>query len=435
MQQPFPAAGAAEIENAIFQAAITAGLTLFALFLYRSQRERWLAWWAAAWGLYLLRLLAIIAFLSSGKLVWLFAHQVATGWVALAILRAAMVFAGRTAWRRWYLLLAAFPLILALVVVNSLDRFLLVAIPMVTLISGATILTGFVFWRHSRRTGSGGARFVAVAFVLWGFHHLDYPFLRARGAWVPWGYFLDVAFELAVGVGFALMVLGDTARRLAARTGELSRLQARSTKAEEEVRSRLARDLHDDTAQTLSAVKLEIGLLKEDSGETSKERLERLLDLMDDSIRGVRRTVADLRPAQLDDLGLASAVKSLVSDLGQRSELKTRSRISADLPPLDPDVELALFRAAQEALSNVIRHSGAKSLEVVLERGDAEVILMVRDDGAGFPEGSTLESLEQEGHLGLIGMRERIQNIGGRLAISNSGGAQLLVSIPTEVSE
>src|SRR5690606_14299624 len=103
--------------------------------------------------------------------------------------------------------------------------------------------TGWVFWRHARRTGSGGARFVAIAFMLWGIHHLDYPFLRARGAWVPWGYFLDILFELAVGIGFGVMVLSDLATRLRGRTDELARLRSSQVRTEEITRRRLAREL------------------------------------------------------------------------------------------------------------------------------------------------------------------------------------------------
>jgi signal transduction histidine kinase len=429
MQESLPLVAGTELADAIFQTVITAGLAVFAVYLHRRQREPWLAWWAAAWGLYVLRLLAIIAFLSTGRLVWLFAHQVATGWVALAILRAAMVFSGRTGWRRWYAGLAAFPLLLALLAVNSLDRFLLVAIPMVALISGVTIWTGVLFWRHAQRVGSGGARFVAVAF--WGLHHLDYPFLRARGAWVPWGYFLDVGFELAVGVGFGLMVLSDTAGRLAARTADLSRLQRQSTQAEERTRRRLARDLHDETAQTLSAVKLEIGLLREGSPPETRERLDRLLALLDDGIRGVRRAVSDLRPAQLDDLGLAPAIRALAREVGDRSGLAVTTEIDPALPRLDAERELGLFRAAQEALANVVRHAEATRLTVRLRPVADHVRLVIRDDGRGLPPAADLAAFEREGHMGLAGMRERVGGLGGTVRIESQGGVTVTVDVPT----
>ena len=430
MQDPTPVGLGAEFADAVFQALITAGLALFAVVLYRRIRERWLAWWAAAWTLYVVRLAAIITFLATGDLIWLFWHQVITGWVALAILWAALVFSRNLSWRNRYLGLAAFPLLLAWVAVNRLDQFLLVAIPMVALIAGATLWTGWVFWRHAQRTGSSGARFVAIAFALWGLHHLDYPFLRARGAWEPWGYFLDIIFELAVGVGFGLMVLSDLASRLGARTTELARLQERRVIQDEGTRRRLARELHDESAQTFSAVRLELGLLRESADHATRERLDRAVALVDDGVRGVRRVINDLRPSLLDDLGLAAAVRALSEDVAARGGLTLRLDVHDTLPALAAETELALFRAAQEALANVARHAEARTVHLALHRHEQGIRLTVRDDGRGFPAGADLASFERDGHLGLVGMRERIAALGGTVAVTSTGGVTVVVSLP-----
>ncbi len=244
---------------------------------------------------------------------------------------------------------------------HALDRFLVVAVPMVLLIAGATLWTGWVFWRYALRTGSTVAMFVALAFTLWGLHHLDYPFLRARGGWTPWGYFLDIVFELAVGIGFGMMVLSELARRLAARTDELGRLQAMMVSQHEAERRRLSRELHDETAQTLSAVKLEIGMVREDIEPDARVRLDHVLDLVDGGIRGIRRVINDLRPALLDDLGLVPAIRSLAADVSSRGELDVELDLAEPIPRLAPDTELAFFRAAQEALANVVRHAGRHS--------------------------------------------------------------------------
>lgn len=430
MQDPTPIGLGAEFADAVFQALITAGLALFAVVLYRRIRERWLAWWAAAWTLYVIRLVAIITFLATGDLMWLFWHQVVTGWVALAILWAALVFSRNLPWRSRYLWLAAFPLLLAWVAVNRLDQFLLVAIPTVALIAGATMWTGWVFWRHAQRSGSSGARFVAIAFALWGLHHLDYPFLRARGAWEPWGYFLDITFELAVGVGFGLMVLSDLAARLGARTAELARLQERRVAQDESTRRRLARELHDESAQTFSAVRLELGLLRESADLPTRERLDRTVALVDDGIRGVRRVINDLRPALLDDLGLAAAVRALGEDVTARSGPVVQLDVSDTLPPLPVEAELALFRAAQESLANAVRHSQAGTVHLALHATDAGVQLTVSDDGQGFPPGANLASFERDGHLGLVGMRERIAALGGNVDVHNENGVTVCITIP-----
>jgi signal transduction histidine kinase len=430
MQESFPPAASAELADAIFQAIITTGLAFFALALWRRVRERWFAWWAAAWALYVLRLGAIIAFLASGNLAWLFWHQVITGWVALAILWAALVFSRDAQWRPWYLALALLPFGWAWVAVNGLDQFLLVALPMVLLISGVTLYTAWVFWQHARRTDSGGARFVAIAFALWGLHHLDYPFLRARGAWQPWGYYLDIVFELAVGIGFGLMVLSDLARRLAVRTDELARLQSRVVQQHEAERRRLSRELHDETAQTLSAVKLEIGMLREGAVPESRDRLDHLLGLVDGGIRGIRRVMNDLRPALLDDLGLAAAIHSLASDVAERSKLQLTTRLEDPVPRPTPDAELAIFRAAQEALANVVRHAEASAVTIQLGQHADTIRLIVRDDGRGRITGEDLANFERNGHLGLAGMRERITALGGTLRIDAEEGVAVVVEVP-----
>ncbi len=430
MDTTIPITGSAELADAIFQAIVTAGLAVFALVLWRRIRARWFAWWAAAWGLYLLRLLAIIAFLSSRDLIWLFWHQVVTGWVALAILWAALVFSRDLKWRNWYAVLGLIPVGWAWIAVNGLDRFLLVALPMVLLISGVTIWTGWVFWNHARRTNSGGARFVAVVLWLWGLHHLDYPFLRARGAWQPWGYFLDILFELAVGIGFGLMVLSDLATRLAHRTEELALLQGRAVDQYEGDRRRLSRELHDETAQTLSAVKLEVGMLREGADPAGVERLDHVIGLVDEGIRGIRRVINDLRPALLDDLGLVPAIHSLATDVAERGRLALTTHLDEAIPRLDAESELALFRATQEALANIVRHAEATSVTIRLQRIGARLRLSVADDGRGLSTGADFATFERHGHLGLAGMRERITALGGTMRVTGSKGVTVVVELP-----
>jgi signal transduction histidine kinase len=422
----------AELADAIFQAAVTLGLAGFALILYRRVRQPWLAWWAVAWGLYVLRLAAIIAFLATDRLAWLFWHQVATGWVALTILWAALVFSRQAKWRAAYAAWALLPLVLAGIAVTGVDRFLVVALPMVALISGATLWTGWVFWRHATRTGSSGARFVAVAFVLWGLHHLDYPFLRARGAWEPWGYFLDIAFELAVGVGFGLMVLSDLAGRLRTRNAEIARLQKGQVAQNEAERRRISRELHDEAGQTLSAIKLEIGLLRESADQATHPQLDRVITLIDSGIIGIRRVINDLRPSLLDDLGLAAAVRALTEDIGLRSHVQVTLQIDRDLPRMGSDAELVLFRAAQEGLGNVVRHSGATSVLVSLSVAAGNFELEISDNGVGMPADADMMTMETHGHLGLAGMRERIHSLGGSLTVTTADGVNLLIRLPLQ---
>ena len=167
-----------------------------------------------------------MGFLLTRNWTWLYWHQVITGWTALALLWAALVFSRQVRWRSTYLLAALFPLLWAYIAIYQMDNFLLAAGPAVLFLSLATLWTGWVFLRYWKLVGSTGAGILACAFILWSVHHLDYPFLRARGAWAPWGYYLDIAFALAVGAGIMVLVLDDLGRGLRALTelsGDLQR--------------------------------------------------------------------------------------------------------------------------------------------------------------------------------------------------------------------
>src|SRR5215210_4630590 len=224
--QGTPLAHPVELDAALLQAAITAALAALCAFLYARYRKPYFAWWAGAWGLYFLRIAAITSFLLSSHRIWLNWHQVVNGWTALALLYAALVFSQQVRWRSWYLALVLFPPIWSYLAIYRLKHFLWAAGPAVLFLSLATLWTGWVFFRYRQRVASSGATVLTVAFVLWGLHHLDYPFLRARGTWAPWGYYLDILFALAVGAGILLLVLDDLRRglgALSALSGDLQR--------------------------------------------------------------------------------------------------------------------------------------------------------------------------------------------------------------------
>lgn len=242
MPAPVPAAAAEELHAALLQAVLTAALALLCAFLYHRYRKPYFGWWAGAWALYVVRIGAITSFLLSGDWIWLYWHQVVTGWTALALLYAALVFAQGVRWRPWYLALVLFPPAWSYVAIYRLDQFLWAAGPAVLFLSLATLGTGWAFVRYRRRVASSGATVLAAAFVLWGLHHLDYPFLRARGAWTPWGYYLDIVFSLAIGAGILLLVLDDQRRGLGALSALSGDLQ-RAGREEDVVDALLARPL------------------------------------------------------------------------------------------------------------------------------------------------------------------------------------------------
>jgi signal transduction histidine kinase len=248
---------------------------------------------------------------------------------------------------------------------------------------------------------------------------------------------LDTNYLVALGQQIGTALRGAELRqRLELRTAELERLSHRMLSQHEEERRRLSLHLHDETAQVFTAVKLQLGVLREQQPDPALQaRLAALLALMDEGIEGIRNVTNDLRPALLDDLGLLPALRSLANAWSERSGVRLEMTVPSTLPPLASDAELALFRALQESLSNIGQHAGAAHVEVVVRAGDGIVSMDVADDGDGFPDGgAVVVGLERAGHLGLAGMRERITALGGDVALGGAagGGARVTVWVPTE---
>jgi signal transduction histidine kinase len=425
----------AELAAAVLQATITAMLAMLCFRVWRKSREPHFGWWAVAFSLYALRIGIIIAFLSTMSRGWLLWHQVVTGWTALALLWAAIVFAHRTLWRPWYWLVLAFPLLWSYIAVIKLENFTLAAVPAVLFISGATLWTGIVLLRFRRPETAQVSGLLGWTFVIWGLHHLDYPILRARGAWLPWGYYLDILFVLAVGAGILLLVNSDLANRLQLRTVELERLSRRMVRQHEEERRRLSLELHDETAQVFAAVKMQLGIVRERVDTALTTHVDRALSLVDDGLRGIRNVTNDLRPALLDDLGLLPALRSLAADFGERQRMPVSFDSPDTLPVMSDEAEVALFRAVQESLSNVARHAEGAKVHVTLATPPGRLHLRIEDEGPGFAGEAVLERAAESGHLGIAGMRERIAALGGRVDVWSSAGSGVRIDIEIAASE
>jgi signal transduction histidine kinase len=583
----------AELAAAFLQLAVTLGLVALCVTLDRRYRGRYFGLWAVAWSAYALRVVSMIAFLSTGSRAWLFWHQVAAGWTAGAFLWAALVFAQRTEWKPVYSVLAFAPVAWSFIAIYVVDDFFWAAAPMIAYLSLATGAAGWAFLRYDRLVRSPAGRFLAVVLLVWAVHHLDYMAFRAQGMWNPWGYYLDIGFELAVGLGILLLVLEDLDQGLNSltslsgelqgglgggepvaeailrralslrgvhgsalwlatsdggafvqgagvaalwpheepptaamrgvervrveglphvsrgddqhaytaalpvlsdegvlgalvvvgeardpftvldnrfllafgqqvgaalanedlhgdlreRTEELERLQARMVHQHEEERSRIWRELHDETAQVLAALNLQLGVITERSDEAMAPALDRARTLLGEGIKSIRSVTRDLRPVALDDLGLVAAMRALARDFDgsgvlcvdftgpeQLSGVSARSGLAQGsgltrASGLAVDQESALYRSMQEALSNAVRHGARERVTVTLDLAPALATLVVLDDGPGFPEDSA-NRLRSRG--GLAGIRERVTALGGHLSIGNGqgGGARVEVSIP-----
>lgn len=206
----------------------------------------------------------------------------------------------------------------------------------------------------------------------------------------------------------------------------LREVAARALSAAEEERKRVARELHDETAQTLAALLIRLRIARRTGDSAARDALlEEMRTEIGDALEGIRRFARGLRPPALDGLGLVPAVESHVRSLAESLGL----HIDLDADPLDgvlsPEAELALYRIIQEALSNVVRHADAERVWICIRRLPDGVTATLRDDGVGF---DMAEVTDREGRgLGLFGMQERAAYLGGGVEIRSAPGVGTLV--------
>jgi signal transduction histidine kinase len=210
--------------------------------------------------------------------------------------------------------------------------------------------------------------------------------------------------------------------------------------AQEDERRRISRELHDETSQALAALRMSLDAARPSiTDEGARHRIDEARDLAGLTLDGVHRVMVDLRPSVLDDLGLESAVE-WYADRGLRKKgVAVRCEFSGFERRVPPDVETALFRGAQEALSNVARHAtGAENVLLQCTRGADRVTMEIEDDGAGFDPASLPPLGSSVRGLGLLGMRERMELVGGTFRFDSSPGAGTRVvfdvPVPGEVA-
>jgi two-component system, NarL family, sensor histidine kinase UhpB len=225
----------------------------------------------------------------------------------------------------------------------------------------------------------------------------------------------------------------DVGKLAAAFNGMLDRVEferresARSAlAAQERERLRVARELHDEIGQSLTAVTLQAERAADDGAADPTAELRRIADQIRDSLDDVRRIARELRPEALDDLGLINALITLCSRVSAQGELRVERQLEAGLPSLESDVELVIYRVAQESLTNIVRHARAGCATVSLRVENGAVLLRVRDDGRGLP------TELPKGTAGMAGMRERALLVGGRLRIRSEPdrGTEVELEVP-----
>jgi two-component system sensor histidine kinase UhpB len=194
--------------------------------------------------------------------------------------------------------------------------------------------------------------------------------------------------------------------------------------AQETERQRIARELHDEVGQVLTGVVLQLEHTARRASEHDAAQLEAAREAVRHSLEEVRRIARELRPEVLDDLGLQSALRSLCTAAAAHQDLRIERRLEL-VDEVSPEVELVVYRVAQESLTNVMRHAGANEVLVALEHVGGGLRLVVRDDGRGVPP-------DVNGGAGIAGMQERALHVGGRLTVSPlpAGGTEVRLDVP-----
>jgi len=214
------------------------------------------------------------------------------------------------------------------------------------------------------------------------------------------------------------VIVRDVTERVRAQE-ELASFASEASGVREQEKARIARELHDELAQSLTALKMDTDWVRANLGKTeaASDRLAAMLRLLDDAVASTRRIAADLRPLVLDDLGLVSAVEWVASSFTQRTGVPCELDLDEDLDLQEP-YATAVFRMVQESLANVAKHAGARQVRVRLARSDGRVELTVQDDGAGFD----VRHARKPQSLGLVGLRERAKLLRGNVEIASAPG-------------
>jgi two-component system sensor histidine kinase UhpB len=214
-------------------------------------------------------------------------------------------------------------------------------------------------------------------------------------------------------------------RALIRTSAELKSLSRRLAESEEAVRRKVAADLHDRVGGAITALNLNLTVLRrslpEELGATMGRRLDDSLALLGETNSVVRELMTELRPPVLDDYGLAAALRWYGEQFGKRTGLEVLVTAGAEGERLAPEREISLFRLVQEALTNIVKHANARTARIALERDGDRLTVTVADDGEGF-EPSPMRGTGTRPSWGIVSMRERAESIGGHLTIDSAPG-------------
>jgi signal transduction histidine kinase len=204
------------------------------------------------------------------------------------------------------------------------------------------------------------------------------------------------------------------------------------TRSQEEERKRVARELHDDTVQSLIAINQRLELIRntlDDDPAEVRARVAEVKTMVTGAIASVRQFSRDLRPLTLEDLGLAAAMQYLVNQLAQSENIEAKLEVEGEISGLSADMEVAIYRILQEALNNVKRHAHATQVKVVAQVTKNQIKLIVRDNGRGFEVPEALTDFASNGSFGMMGLQERAQLFGGNISVQSGPNQGTIVRL------
>jgi len=233
--------------------------------------------------------------------------------------------------------------------------------------------------------------------------------------------------------------LAMTFNHMVDRLEELSRSRASQiVRAQEEERKRIARELHDETSQALTSLLLSLAMLEKDEQEpAAQEKIAQVRQIAHQALRAIRNLSIELRPSALDDLGLLPAIHGYVQDYQQRTSIKVELTILGLRGRYSTEVETALYRIVQEALTNVAKHAHATTVTIDLSEQKQNAYIRIHDNGKGFDASRPTHLPSSEGGLGLMGMRERAALLNGTVDIASviDQGTTITITVPLQRTE
>lgn len=213
----------------------------------------------------------------------------------------------------------------------------------------------------------------------------------------------------------------------------LRQLTSRLESAEEDARSRISRELHDEFGQTLTAAKINLQMLRSKTADPAvAQRLDDSVGMVDRMIRQARDIARGLRPPLLDEAGLVPALEDYLQTLAKRFDLRVEFRAAPGVSNVPPGLNTTVFRVVQEATSNVLRHAHATTIRVMLRDAPDSLNIVIEDDGVGFDPEVVGRRIRRGDHLGLLGMTERVRSAGGTIDLDSrpGGGSRIVVRFP-----